>query len=108
MKSIFLFIVTAIVEILGCYLPYLWIKEHRSILLLIPTAFLLMLFVWLLTLHPTASGRVYAAYGGIYIVVAILWLWLVDKVTPTTTDILGALICLLGSAIIIFGTFFKK
>lgn len=104
MKSIILFIITAFVEIISCYLPYLWLKENKSILLLIPTAFLLMLFVWLLTLHPTASGRIYAAYGGIYIAAAITWLKFVDKVSLSATDIIGAIICLIGSGVIILGS----
>ena len=65
-KTIALFAITAIAEIVGCYLPYLWLKQDKSILLLIPAAASLALFAWLLTLHPTATGRVYAAYGGIY------------------------------------------
>jgi len=60
-------------------------------------------FAWLLSLHPTAAGRVYAAYGGVYIPVAILWLWLVDSVRPTAWDIVGVAVCLLGMGIIIWG-----
>ena len=56
--------------------------------------------VWLLTLHPTAAGRVYAAYGGVYIAAAICWLWLVDGVTPSRWDVIGAGIALLGMAVI--------
>lgn len=102
LKTIALFLVTAVAEIVGCYLPYLWLKQDKSIWLLIPAAISLSLFAWLLTLHPTAAGRVYAAYGGVYIFVAILWLWLVDGVKPTTWDIVGALVALTGMAIIIF------
>jgi small multidrug resistance family-3 protein len=101
-KTIGLFAITAIAEIVGCYLPYLWLKQDKSILLLIPTALSLALFVWLLTLHPTASGRVYAAYGGVYIFVALLWLWVVDGVKPTMWDVVGGLVALVGMAIIIF------
>jgi len=60
-------------------------------------------FVWLLTLHPHPAGRVYAAYGGVYIGVAIMWLWVVDAVRPTTTDLVGAVVCFVGMGIIIFG-----
>ena len=73
-----LFVVTAIAEIVGCYLPYLWLKRDGSILLLVPAAAALTAFVWLLTLHPHAAGRTYAAYGGIYIVVALAWLSLIS------------------------------
>ena len=62
----------------------------------------LALFVWLLTLHPTAAGCVYAAYGGVYVSVALVWLWMVDAVRPTRWDLLGAALCLLGMAVIMF------
>jgi small multidrug resistance family-3 protein len=101
-KTIALFGITAIAEIVGCYLPYLWLKQDKSILLLIPAALSLALFAWLLTLHPTATGRVYAAYGGVYIFVALLWLWVVDGVKPTMWDLVGGLVALVGMAIIIF------
>jgi small multidrug resistance family-3 protein len=101
-KTIALFFVTAIAEIAGCYLPYLWLKESRSVLLLLPAALSLALFAWLLTLHPAAAGRIYAAYGGMYIFVAILWLWLVDGIRPTTWDVVGSLVALSGMAIIMF------
>lgn len=98
-----LFVLTAIAEIVGCYLPYLWLRQGGSVLLLIPAAASLALFAWLLSLHPTAAGRVYAAYGGVYVGVAILWLWLVDSVKPTLTDWIGVVVCVLGMAIIMLG-----
>jgi len=101
-KTIALFIITALAEIIGCYLPYLWLKEDKSIFLLIPAAISLALFAWLLTLHPAAAGRVYAAYGGVYICVALLWLWAVDGVKLTLWDVVGGAVALLGMAIIIF------
>jgi len=70
MRTFALFIATALAEIVGCYLPYLWLKQGRSAWLLVPAAASLALFAWLLTLHETAAGRVYAAYGGVYIGVA--------------------------------------
>jgi small multidrug resistance family-3 protein len=102
-KIFLLFVVTAVAEIVGCYLPYLWLKEGRSAWLLLPAAASLALFAWLLTLHPTAAGRVYAAYGGVYVGVALMWLMLVDKVKPTTTDWVGVAVSLAGMAIIMFG-----
>nr|WP_232496467.1 MULTISPECIES: YnfA family protein [Methylotenera] len=102
-KTVGLFTVTAIAEIVGCYLPYLYLKQGGSIWLLAPAILSLGLFVWLLSLHPTAAGRVYAAYGGIYIGVAIMWLWVVDSIKPSLTDWLGAVICLIGATVIIFG-----
>ncbi|EPG5721555.1 YnfA family protein, partial [Serratia marcescens] len=74
LKTTLLFFATALAEIIGCFLPYLWLKKQGSAWLLLPAAVSLMLFVWLLTLHPAASGRVYAAYGGVYVATALLWL----------------------------------
>jgi small multidrug resistance family-3 protein len=102
-RTFALFAVTAIAEILGCYLPYLWLKKNGSPWLLVPAAVSLALFVWLLSLHPAAAGRVYAAYGGVYIGVAITWLWLVDGLKPTRWDLLGAGVAVLGMVIIILG-----
>ena len=102
-KVLGLFVLTAVAEIVGCYLPYLWLKQERSAWLLLPAALSLAAFVWLLTLHPHAAGRVYAAYGGVYVSIALLWLLLVDAVRPTLTDVVGVAVCLLGMAIIMFG-----
>ncbi|MCC2638269.1 MAG: putative inner rane lipoprotein [Moraxellaceae bacterium] len=103
LRTLALFLVTAIAEIVGCYLPYLWLKQGKSAWLLLPAGLSLALFAWLLTLHPTASGRIYAAYGGVYIFTAIFWLWLVDGIRPTSWDIVGAFVALGGMAIIMFG-----
>jgi small multidrug resistance family-3 protein len=97
-----LFAVTALAEIIGCYLPYLWLRQGKSAWLLIPAAGSLALFAWLLTLHPTAAGRVYAAYGGMYVTIALAWLWLVDGVQPRRGDYLGVALCLAGMALIMF------
>ncbi|UUY10235.1 YnfA family protein [Pseudomonas sp. J452] len=102
-KTFALFAITAVAEIVGCYLPYLWLKQGKSILLLIPAAASLALFAWLLSLHPAAAGRVYAAYGGIYIGVAIIWLWVVEGIKPTTWDLVGSGVAILGMAIIMLG-----
>jgi small multidrug resistance family-3 protein len=100
LKTFGLFVVTAVAEIVGCYLPYLWLKRSASAWLLIPAAASLALFAWLLTLHPTAAGRVYAAYGGVYVAVAILWLWLVDGNRPSAWDLIGAGVAVAGMTII--------
>lgn len=102
-KTFGLFVLTALAEIVGCYLPYLWLKKGGSAWLLAPGILSLALFAWLLTLHPHAAGRTYAAYGGVYIGVAIFWLWIVDSVRPTTTDLVGVAISLLGMGVIIYG-----
>ncbi len=101
-KTFALFALTAVAEIVGCYLPYLWLKQGKSALLLIPAAASLALFAWLLSLHPTAAGRVYAAYGGVYIGTAIIWLWLVDGIRPTAWDLVGSAVAVVGMAIIMF------
>lgn len=102
-KVLGLFVVTAVAEIVGCYLPYLWMKEGRSVWLLVPAALSLAAFAWLLTLHPHAAGRVYAAYGGVYITVALAWLWVVESIRPTTWDWAGVALCLAGMTVIMFG-----
>ena len=102
MKTFLLFVLTALAEIVGCYLPYLWLVQNRSVWLLVPAALSLALFAYLLTLHPQAAGRVYAAYGGVYIAVALAWLWAVDGVRPTSWDATGVALALLGMSVIMF------
>ena len=101
-KTLLLFALTAVAEIVGCYLPWLWLKQGASAWLLLPAAISLLAFVWLLTLHPAAAGRVYAAYGGVYVSVALIWLWLVDGIRPTSWDVAGVAVCLLGMGLIVF------
>ncbi|BAP88803.1 transporter [Burkholderiales bacterium GJ-E10] len=100
MKVAILFAVTAVAEIVGCYLPWLVIKQDKPVWLLMPAAASLGLFAWLLTLHPTAAGRTYAAYGGMYIAVALAWLHFVDGVALTRWDVAGASIALVGMTLI--------
>jgi small multidrug resistance family-3 protein len=104
LKVFCLFTITAVAEIVGCYLPYLWLRQGHSAWLLIPATLSLALFVWLLTLHPQTAGRTYAAYGGIYVSVALMWLWLVESTRPTATDLVGVAVCILGMVIIMFGS----
>ena len=96
-----LFFITSIAEILGCYFSYLILNQGKSHWLWLPTALSLAVFVWLLTLHPAASGRIYAAYGGIYIFSALMWLRYVDQVILTRWDMLGGLVVILGAMMII-------
>lgn len=103
LKTTGLFIATAFAEIVGCFLPYLWLRKEGSIWLLIPAAASLAVFVWLLTLHPAASGRVYAAYGGVYVATALVWLRVVDGVKLAALDWIGAGVALLGMSIIVLG-----
>ena len=102
MKTLALFLLTALAEIVGCYLPYLWLRQNGSPWLLLPALASLALFAWLLSLHDAASGRVYAAYGGVYIGAAIAWLWAVDGVRPSAWDVAGVAVALLGMALIAF------
>lgn len=99
--TFFLFLLTAVMEILGCYFPYLILNQNKSQWLWVPTVLALGAFVWLLTLHPAASGRIYAAYGGIYIFTALIWLRFVDQVALSRWDLLGGAIVLIGASLII-------
>lgn len=98
-----LFFVTAVAEILGCYLAYLWLQHGRSGWLALPGAASLALFAWLLTLHAGPAGRTYAAYGAVYVAAAIVWLAVVEGQRPDAWDILGVVVSLLGMAIIVLG-----
>lgn len=102
-KVLALFVLTAVAEIVGAYLPYLWLKREGSVLWLLPAAVALAAFVWLLTLHPLPAGRTYAAYGGVYIVVALGWLFAVQGILPDRWDLIGGAAALAGMAIIYFG-----
>lgn len=99
-KLTLLFAITALAEIVGCYLPWLVLKQGRPVWLLLPAALSLGVFAWLLTLQPAAAGRTYAAYGGMYIVIALLWLRFVDGVALTRSDLMGAGMALTGMALI--------
>lgn len=102
LKTFLLFCLTALCEIVGCYLPWLIVKQNKSYWLILPSILSLLLFAYLLTFHPTASGRTYAAYGGVYIFIALLWLYFVDKVILTRYDIIGAVLAISGMCIIMF------
>jgi small multidrug resistance family-3 protein len=102
LAKIGLFAITAVAEIVGCYLVLLWSQGRRSVALLLAAAVALGVFAWLLSFHPTA-GRTYAAYGGVYVAMAVAWGWLVEGIQPDRWDITGALVALLGMGIIAFG-----
>ena len=107
LHALLLFSATAVAEIVGCYMPWLWLRQGASAWVLLPAAASLALFVWLLTLHPAAAGRVYAAYGGVYIAVAIGWLWVVEGVRPSAWDVVGTVVVLAGAGIIVAGGWAK-
>jgi len=102
LKTLGLFFATAVAEIAGCYLPYLWLRHGRPVWYLLPAAASLAVFAWLLTLHPTGAGRTYAAYGGVYVSVAVFWMWIIEKQRPDRWDLIGGAITLIGMAIIAF------
>lgn len=94
----------ALAEIVGCFSFWAWLRLGKSPLWLAPGMACLALFAFLLTLIPSdAAGRAYAAYGGIYIVASILWLWAVENTRPDRWDMAGAVFCIAGAAIILFG-----
>ncbi|MFV0283692.1 MAG: YnfA family protein [Castellaniella sp.] len=95
-----LFSITAFAEIVGCYLFWQVLKRGHALWLLAPAVLSLVLFAWLLTLHPSAAGRTYAAYGGMYIAMALLWLRFFEGVALTRWDVSGAAIALIGMAVI--------
>lgn len=102
-RALGLFLATAIAELVGCYLPLLWLTGKGSPWLLVPAALSLAVFVWLLSLHPMASGRVYASYGAVYISAALAWLWLVDGIQPDWRDVVGIGLALCGAGVIALG-----
>lgn len=102
LKVTALFVVTAIAEIVGCWLVLLWRKGENA-WILVPAALSLAGFAWLLTLHPVASGRIYAAYGGIYVATALVWLMVVDGARLDRIDMFGGALILLGALVMVAG-----
>jgi small multidrug resistance family-3 protein len=100
----FAYVGAALAEIAGCFAFWAWLRLDKSPLWLVPGMAALALFAWLLTLVDAEhAGRAYAAYGGVYIVSAIGWLWLVEGARPDRWDMIGGAVCLLGAAIILWG-----
>jgi small multidrug resistance family-3 protein len=101
-KSIFYFLAAGLCEIGGGYLVWLWLREGRSARYGFAGAAILVLYGVIPTLQPANFGRVYAAYGGIFIALSILWGWQVDKITPDRFDMIGGAVALIGVAIIMY------
>jgi small multidrug resistance family-3 protein len=101
-KSLLYFVLAGLCEIGGGYLVWLWLREGRSIWLGLSGAAVLVLYGVIPTLQPANFGRVYAAYGGIFIVLAVLWGWRVDNVAPDRFDVIGSLIALAGVCVIMY------
>ena len=103
-KTAIVYVAAAFFEIAGCFSFWAWIRDGKSGLWIAPGIVSLMLFAWLLTwIDTAAAGRAYAAYGGVYIVASLFWLWGVEDVRAGRWDIVGAMICLIGAAVIVFG-----
>ncbi len=99
-----LYALAALAEIAGCFAFWGWMRLGKTLWWLAPGMLSLAMFAWLLTLVPSeAAGRTFAAYGGIYIVASVLWLWLVEGRAPDRWDISGAVVCLAGTSLILFG-----
>ncbi|WP_024577684.1 MULTISPECIES: YnfA family protein [unclassified Afipia] len=102
--TIIVYVAAALAEIGGCFAFWAWLRLGKSIWWLIPGVVSLVLFASLLTLVPSdAAGRAYAAYGGVYIIASLMWLWAMEGVRPDRWDIAGAALCLIGAAVILFG-----
>ena len=104
MTAAFVYIAAAIAEIVGCFAFWAVLRLGKPVFWLVPGVASLVLFAWLLTLVEAAfAGRAYAAYGGIYIAASLGWLWAIEGTRPDRWDITGALICVIGAGIILFG-----
>lgn len=101
-KSIGYFLLAGVFEISGGYLVWMWLREGKGVGYALIGALMLMLYGLVPTLQPTNFGRVYAAYGGVFIVLSLLWGWKIDGVTPDAYDIVGGLIALVGVGIIMY------
>jgi small multidrug resistance family-3 protein len=104
LTSVLFYVAAAVSEIGGCFAFWAWLRLDRSPWWVVPGIASLVVFAVLLTRIDAAfAGRAYAAYGGVYIAASLLWLWLIEGARPDRWDLLGALICLAGAAVILFG-----
>jgi small multidrug resistance family-3 protein len=101
-KSLFFFILAGLFEIGGGYLVWLWLRENKSAWLALLGAGILILYGVIPTFQAASFGRVYAAYGGIFIVMAMLWGWQIDGIVPDRFDFIGGTICLIGVFVIMY------
>jgi small multidrug resistance family-3 protein len=104
LTSLGAFLVAAVCEIAGCYAVWMWLRLERSPLWLIPGLASLIVFAVVLTrVEADYAGRAFAAYGGIYVVTALVWTRFVEGHRPDGADVLGSLLCVLGAAVILLG-----
>lgn len=102
------FFLAALFEIAGCFAFFMWLRQGKSALWVIPALLSLTLFALLLTrVEANYAGRAYAAYGGIYIVASIGWLMVVERVRPLSSDWIGVALCVIGASVILFGPRFS-
>jgi small multidrug resistance family-3 protein len=103
-QALVLYPLAALAEIAGCFAFWAWLRLGASPWWLLPGMASLAAFAWTLTLVETeAAGRAYAAYGGVYVMASLAWLWLVEGRSPSGTDLAGAGLCLAGTAVILAG-----
>lgn len=104
LPSVALYLSAAVAEIAGCFAFWAWLRLDKSPWWLLPGMVSLILFAYLLTRVDSGfAGRAYAAYGGVYIATSLGWMWLVEAQRPDRWDLIGAMICLGGAAVILFG-----
>lgn len=101
-KSIALFIIAGLCEIGGGYLVWLWLREGKSLWVALAGAIILILYGIIPTMQAANFGRVYTAYGGVFVILSILWGWKIDNILPDRFDVLGGLICLVGVGVIMY------
>ena len=101
-RSLFYFVLAGVCEIGGGYLVWLWLREGRTAWVALVGAIVLVLYGIIPTLQPASFGRVYAAYGGVFVVLSLLWGWQVEKIRPDRFDLLGGLLALLGVCVIMY------
>ena len=105
MRNVLWFVLAAAFEIAGCYAAWLWLRLGRTVWWLVPGAISLLVFAVVLTRVEVAfAGRAFAAYGGVYIVSSLVWLAIVERTPPRVTDVLGALLCIAGAVVILYGS----
>lgn len=104
MKSILLYLGAAVAEIAGCFAFWAWLRLGKPVWWLLPGGLALALFAYLLShIESGFAGRAFAAYGGVYIAMSLIWLWLAEGARPDRWDLIGGAICLAGTAVILFG-----
>ena len=104
MTSYAFYTIAAVAEIIGCFAFWVWLRLDKSVYWILPGIVSLIVFAVLLTrINSMFAGRTFAAYGGVYIVASLLWLWIIEGQRLDKWDILGAIICIAGAVLILFG-----